>query len=1306
MQPATNSHCWYILLLFLNQWSLLLVSGVPEYSSGGVELVYSINCESGVDSHCEAPTLYNIANNLTSDSFERTLQPVIIEINVSQLQLTERVEFRHVGSLSVTGTNTTITCTATDSGLVFSNISRLIIDNITLMDCGTRAAGGMCSSTTAALTLYQCGDISISNLLVTKSRGIGLRVADHQGGTVQVVSSNFTESRASVQHDPKCGEVQSGGGVYIGDFQQDPLTSAVYHFQNCFFSKNILSTNFSYNSTLANTDELRREQGGGVLLVFENGLTDMHVVFSQCTFSENYAILGGGLSVEIEGGRDKKSENITITVRDSLFEENGCGPIKSAHSGGGANFNFDMFSKSNLTSSRIALQNVNFTKNCAQLGGGVYFNSGHELESSNDLNTLVIDSCTFNGNKGYTGSAIGLAPSVFDRSSHILLLMPVFKDCTFLSNIPMHNDDEQVSHSRGTVYSNLFNIKFEGHNHFRNNLETALYIVNGRADFSDSNADIVNNTGLEGGGVALIGLSSFIVGRNKSYAFVNNTAISRGGAIFSFTIDGHDYAESMSCFIRHGDSHDHTGILPVDEWNTSITFIGNRANGGTGHAIFATSLHSCQVVNGNIKGERLYMLVSTPDVFTVRGMKFDDNQLLQPQIATEGALLNHDDNVTNVLEVVPGEQYKHGVTLSDDLNNTVKLTLRASVKDNLAVALDPAFSSCLSDEIALRGEPGQTANLLLQTLPPRQTSLELQIKLVDCHPGFTLSEDNECICDPRPYIGLRCDANRFYSYLSPGFWAGLVYNGNRTVLATGTAPSGFCDYNGTEEESLGVRLPRNISDLDEAICGKSKTGILCGNCRQGYTTYFHSPDFLCKPADPTLCKVGWLFYIISELVPVTVMFITVLALNISFTSGAINGFIFFVQLLDSLNVDAFGIITYPTAISVLAQGYQVIYGFFNLDFFNIEVLSFCLWPNATALDMLVFKYVTIVYALFLVVIVVLVTNKCGGRYLGKCCRITKLKTSVIHGISTFLVICYAQCVKVSLTLLQGYQYALQRGNRMNLPTVVFLNANLPYFTGRHLIYALPALLFLLIIGVIPPMCLLIYPLLNKVLALCGIEDSKPVNFISKLLPISSLKPLLDSFQGCFKDNLRFFAGLYFIYRWIPFIIDASTYSNSTFFLILGIILVCILALHAVIQPYSMRTHNIVDNLLLFDLIVINAVSFGNYYRSRNYGQRRQGDTDAWSAVQLVLIYLPVLVLVVYVLILACSYLLKRRDEKQLSDNPDSRKGYKLKQIVRGFSSPDGMTDDINKEELPHRLVSPNEVEYNDYDRGAALRHPN
>ena len=1270
---------------YLTLWLLVPLlshakAGDPEFSE------YVLDCDPRVDSQCESLTLHQIARNLTKSD-------VIIDISMSQLQLVEIVKFHDLESVRISGINTTISCTSENSGLVFSNISRLTIDSITLANCGAQVET---YGATAALSFLHCKDVNASNLQVSKSKGIGLMIMDHQGGTIQISSSNFTENVASVHHDLQCGEMQSGGGVYVGGFRKELSSSALYSFHNCLFAKNVASTNFSL---LTNVNELRPLQGGGVSLVSDNGVTNnIEAVFTQCTFLENYAVVGGGLLVEIESGRDMKSRgNISIIVQDSSFEANGCGLTKSAYSGGGATFNLDAFNKPNFTSNSVILQRVNFSRNCAELGGGIYFSSGHEDHLSKDLSSFIIESCTFSDNRGYVGSAIGMMPSIFDASLHTLLLTPTFKNCKFLSNIPSEEGSPQVSHSRGIIYSNLYNIKFEEQNDFRDNYETALYIVNGQVDFMKSSAVFVNNTGLEGGAMALIGLSSFKVGGSNSYTFENNTAISRGGAIFSFAIDSHDYAMSRNCFIRNnGHFQENAGILLEYKWNTTIIFTGNRANGGTGHAIFATSLHSCQLVGSPTSSDHVYSPVDIADVFTVRGMRFDDDPALQPQIATEGAILYYNSsNKVLELKVVPGELIKHGVALSDDLNNTVQLTLRASVKDNLAVELDSAFSSCLSDEIALKGMPGQEASLLLQTLPPRQTSLELQVKLLDCPPGFIVA-DNECICDPRPYIGLRCDANKFYSFISPGFWAGLVTHENGTVLATGTAPTGFCDYNGTQEESLGVRLPRNISQLDEAVCGKSRTGVLCGDCRPGYTTYFHSPNFRCKPADPTMCQVGWLFYVLSEIVPITIMFITVLALNISFTSGAINGFIFFAQLLDTLNVDAFGIITYPTAISILAQVYQVIYGFFNLDFFNIDALSFCIWSNATALDMLAFKYITIVYALLLVVSVVVLTHRCGGRYLGKCCRITKLKTSVIHGISTFLVICYAQCVKVSLTLLQGYTYALQRGNRMNVPTIVFLNANLPYFTGRHLIYALPALFFLLTLGIVPPLLLLAYPLLNKILALCGIEDSKLVNCVSKFLPIGSLKPLLDSFQGCFKDNLRFFAGLYFIYRWIPFIVDASTYSNSTFYLTVEILLVSILTLHAVCQPYLTRTHNIVDILLLFNLAIITAISFGNYYRSRNYGQRRQSDTDAWSAVQLVLIYLPAFALTIYVVISGCSCLSKEWWKKQ---NSDQGKRSKLKSIVRHFSSSD--IEKPNEEELPHRLTSPSEYD----DRGAALREP-
>ena len=154
---------------------------------------------------------------------------------------------------------------------------------------------------------------------------------DHQGGTVQISSSNFTENVASaVRLDPQCGETQSGGRVYIisSVLSQEPSSLALHHydFHNCVFAKNTVNTNFLHstfsNTILTNTKELRSHQGGGVSLVFDGGVTNIQAVFTQCTFLENYATVGGGLSVEIESRID--GGNISIIIQDSSFEANGC----------------------------------------------------------------------------------------------------------------------------------------------------------------------------------------------------------------------------------------------------------------------------------------------------------------------------------------------------------------------------------------------------------------------------------------------------------------------------------------------------------------------------------------------------------------------------------------------------------------------------------------------------------------------------------------------------------------------------------------------------------------------------------------------------------------------------------------------------------------------------------------------------------------------------------------------------------------------------------------------------------------------
>ena len=1245
---------------------------------------FTIDCSSNTNGpQCDCLTLNEITM-MTSETSH-----VYIKINKYQLLLTRKVEFGSKESLIITGKSTVISCTGSNSGLEFTEINKLTITNVTVMNCSTSASTSRTPIYHHALCLLRCKDITFTNVNVTRNNATGVSILDHQGGTVNFNKCNFIEN--SIINVEENKTVRGGGGIYIGSFRCDPPIPTAYYFKDCLFAKNVARTRF-YDFVF--TDELGQTisgfgRGGGVFLAFEQPLTDIHAAFSNCTFLENSGFLGGGLSIEIEGDDKIEARNISVVVEDSLFEANGCNSDTPSGSGGGVHLNYNTVNKQRLSLSRFHLVNVKFSNNCAELGGGAYFFSDHR-QSNEDRNALFFENCTFTGNQAHTGNAIDLALDIFDRLADGFLLIPTIKNCCFLSNINIHSLTTDTTFGIGTVYSSQYSISFEGHTEFFNNSGTALYMVNGFADFSDGNVTFSHNTGIRGGAVALIGLSFLLVGTESKCLFANNTAMDRGGAIFSLMVDKHDYTVSRSCFIRYFDSNDRNRIIPMREWNANINFTGNRARAGVGHAIFATSLYPCQVINNGTRDRTFYVVVDVTDVFSVRRITFDDEP--QPQVATEGAILYHDRNTP--LQVIPGEQFNHRVTLSDDLGNPVDATFQASINNNPSVKVDSAFSLCLSDQIILKGEPKQSARLFLQTASPRQTHIKLGVKLKGCPPGFILEED-ECICYVHLYAGfLKCDTSILRSYLISGFWTGVIGDPNKTELVSGSCPPGYCDYNESDVIMSSIKLPQNTALLDEAICGRSRTGVLCGDCSVGYTSHFHSPNFLCKPVEPILCKVGWIFYILSELVPITVVFLSVLILNINFTSGALNGFILFSQIIYSLNIDARH--HSNSAVTTLTKGYKVIYGFFNLDYFNVETLSFCLWTNASALDMIAFKYVTIVYALLLIVIVVWVMNKYAGKWLGKWYRITKLKSSVIHGITTFLVICYAQCVNVSLTLLLHYQYKPKVGSQLKAPGIVWLNGNLAYFSGRHLLYALPALVCMLTIGVLPPIFLLSYPLINKVLSFVGLEGSKSVLFVSRTLSAHSLKPLLDSFQGSFKDSLRFFAGLYFLYRWIGLIVNASTSNRGTFFIAVEILLLCVLALHAICQPYIKKVHNIVDTLLFTNLAIINGISFANFHQKQTHHDKASKSTPFSMSVilQLILVYMPAAVLIFYVLYKLYKCFLNHKVKKTSSswepktDNTSSSKVNKLKLLLNSLSSTSGEKGfQEEEEELPHRLVA-------------------
>lgn len=187
-------------------------------------------------------------------------------------------------------------------------------------------------------------------------------------------------------------------------------------------------------------------------------------------------------------------------------------------------------------------------------------------------------------------------------------------------------------------------------------------------------------------------------------------------------------------------------------------------------------------------------------------------------------------------------------------------------------------------------------------------------------------------------------------------------------------------------------------------------------------------------------------------------------------------------------------------------------------------------------------------------------------------RMSTVKSSVIHGLSAFLVMVYTQCTKISFKLLDSTVIYAQ--GHVHTRTVVTYQGNLQYLKPEHLPYAIPAIMCIIVVVTIPVVILTLYPSCFKVISFLKLEETKIISWMILKVPLAILKPFADSFQSCFKDNMRFFAGLYFAYR-VVILIGLLVPSHLTqSYMLLELILVSILVIHAIAQPYNNRRYNI------------------------------------------------------------------------------------------------------------------------------------
>ena len=1119
------------------------------------------------------------------------------------------------------------------SGLVFVSISNLTVSNVIFKGCGTlqnstTLRNGSSIKYRSAVYILNCTNIHFIEITFHRSVGRGLSLYD-DNGYVLIRNTTFVENMVPKEEQDR---LIGGGGLYI------EFTYCTPGYPNCNITENLQNQNSTYeikdcvfkgNRVTGHTSNERTAQndivqfpllvgnhghnlgqGAGISISFKGTSSNNSITISDCEFYNNSAEQesGGGVEAIIE---DYASKN-TLHINACKFTNNSA----LERSGGALKLRY-VITTPNVNHNNITVQNTLFVNNSAAWGGAVsFFASRFKVDL---LNRMEFINCSWIGNTASVGAAMRVNDEVWDSIGDGIVPTTLLCSCKFINNYitntpailkgPNSGIFQQVLQS-GTLDIDSFEITLYKNVSIVGSTGSAIVATSSHIHvLEDTVLRFVNNSATNGGAMALLGHSVLELHSNSQVIFESNYASERGGAVYALQPA---FILSYKCFISY-----HSSIDP-NKWNSSLTFSNNKAK--YGDAIFTDSLLQCAKHIGNVVTDVKTALRWEPFKY-IPGIE-------EYTIATSPASINF----TLPVEITPGERVNLHLISLDDLDQNIPTAYQVFL--DIHVGRATTSTSYISDDgyLQLSGTPGTEFTLRLQTQNTRHISFSRDSKLGHCPLGFTLKNE-VCVCSPstsdKRLVGItECNMSNFRAFLQIGYWVGCTRDGK---IATSYCPPGYCNYQ-SASDTQKIDVPKSCNDVN--MCTSQRNGWLCGECEEGFAVFYHSRNFKCDKCP--YGAFGLLFYVISELVPLILLFAVIMIMKVKMTSGLMQSTLLFAQTITFINcAPSFVVTSQAQASRIFLTIHSFLIGFLSLDFFRLDELSFCLWNGATVLDNLAFRYITTLFTILLLGGFILLIQysslekKLSGRVV-YCQKLTKwagkkklFKNAIVHGISTFLILSYTQYTVTSFQILSLIP-VYGEGEQI-ISYVVYRQGSIEYFGTGHLPYAIPAVFALLLLSLPPPLLLISYPLLWKIKGkLISHMKSAETENETTIWPIRKLLPLIDSFQGVFKDNRRMFAGLLFLWRVILSAIFAFSTNLTEFFLLTEIALLCFFTIHAVARPYKRRLFNIIDILMLANLSIINALTWF-IFNTSSFGGDRQSIRAA-NSIKIILLYLPFLAL--------------------------------------------------------------------------------
>ena len=450
-------------------------------------------------------------------------------------------------------------------------------------------------------------------------------------------------------------------------------------------------------------------------------------------------------------------------------------------------------------------------------------------------------------------------------------------------------------------------------------------------------------------------------------------------------------------------------------------------------------------------------------------------------------------------------------------------------------------------------------------------------------------------CPPTFNIGaLECDLLSCEWVVENGYWFGLSPEFNDTLVVA-LCPTNYCFVNKTGN-SIRIPAADAISNSDSILCGQQhRTGIICGECVEGYAPAINSDTYECVRCDASDERVNWLYYILSVYVPLFILFLFIIIFNIKLTSGPANAFILYAQVVSTtFDLSANGQVPLNTIypyIGRLLRVYRIPYNIFNLNFISNILPPFCLSRNFNSLDVIALNYVVAVFPLVMILLVILFYNcPCSQRInISSYVKYFKrhewrLANSLIDAFAAFVLLSYTQFCLTSVYLIGLQPLWNERGDYVGRERL-YLGGQFTSFDATYILrYGIPAYVVYGTFVAIPPILLLGFPIrwLEKLIL--------KIEWLSARYPFDKVNILLDTFQGCFRNNRRFFAGMYFFFRIALYLTYMLTDTWQMQYTTQQVLVTMYIVLIAVLWPYKRNFINYVDIAIFANMGILNVLS--------------------------------------------------------------------------------------------------------------------